>query len=226
MMKKLLLYTLPLFISTWAHSEILIFPAKGIYGLEQQCRENSEIYKANDSSIVCSFNQAVSNNVMRQQTDQMFTSTLKKNFADQVVDTISQNTKHRTYVASLEVLRASEYVVQKESTAEIFLPVTISLKLTNILTGEVIYSDSSTLSQPIQVLSTDLDTPETRLAVQEKFQSSMLTLTQQVSESLKHKLKLTEIETNVIDQWKSYLILDKGFNQGISMQDELSSNEG
>src|SRR5690606_6035830 len=59
-----------------------------------------------------------------------------------------------------------------------------------------------------------------------KFQSTLLSLTQQVTQELNSKLKISEIETQVIDQWKSYLVLDKGFNQGIAAQDELSSIDG
>ena len=129
-------------------------------------------------------------------------------------------------MASLEVLRASEYVVQKESTAEIFLPVTLSLKLTNVLSGEVIYTDSATLSQPIQVLATDIEAATTRQAVQQKFQSSLLTLTQQLTQDLQKKFKVSEVQTKVIDRWKSYMVLDKGFNQGIAKDDELSSASG
>lgn len=124
------------------------------------------------------------------------------------------------------MIRASEYVVNKDSTAEIFLPVTLSLKLTNILSGEVIYSDSATLSQPIQVLASDINAAATRQAVQQKFQSSLLTLTQQLTADLQQKFKVSEIETAVIDQWKSYLVLNKGFNHGISKDDELSSPTG
>lgn len=143
-----------------------------------------------------------------------------------MVTSISQQNKHRSYVASLEVLRASEYVVQKESTAEIFLPVTLSLKLTNVLSGEVIYTDSATLSQPIQVLSTDVEAATTRQAVQQKFQSSLLSLTQQLTQDLQKKFKVSEVQTKVIDRWKSYMVLDKGFNQGIAKDDELSSASG
>ena len=117
-----------------------------------------------------------------------------------MVSHIAQKTKNRTYMASLEVLRASEYVVNKDSTAEIFLPVTLSLKLTNILSGEVIYSDSVTLSQPIQVLSNAVDAPATKTAIKQKFQSTLLTLTQQVTQDIKSKLKVTETQSHVIDQ--------------------------
>ncbi|WP_180159447.1 hypothetical protein [Acinetobacter sp. YH12047] len=209
-----------------AQANIQVFPAKGIYGLELPCRQSADHIEANASSISCDFSKAVSNEVLRQQVARTFEQQLKQALQDQVVASISQQNKHRSYVASLEVLRASEYVVQKESTAEIFLPVTLSLKLTNVLSGEVIYTDSATLSQPIQVLANDIETAATRQAVQQKFQSSLLTLTQQLAQDLQKKFKVSEVQTKVIDRWKSYLVLDKGFNQGIAKDDELSSESG
>ena len=223
---KVFCLAIPMLVSAWANANIQIYPSKGIFGLEQGCRADSSKYEANDSSIVCDFSQAVDNDIIRKQAEQLFVQGLKQGFGDQVVDTVLQKTKNRTYIASLEVLRASEYIVKKDSTAEIFLPVTLSLKLTNILSGEVIYSDSATLSQPIQVLTTDIDSATTKAAIKQQFQSTLLTLTKQVTEELKSKLNISEIETEVFDKWKSYLILDKGFQQGIAAQDELSSLEG
>ena len=217
---------MPMLVSAWANANIQIYPSKGIFGLEQGCRTDPSKYEKNGSSIVCDFSQAIDNEIIRKQAEQFFVQGLKQSFGEQVVDTISQKTKNRTYIASLEVLRASEYMVKKDSTTEIFLPVTLSIKLTNVLSGEVIYSDSATLSQPIQVLSSDIESATTKAAIKQKFQSTLLTLTQQVTQELKSKLKVSETETQVIDQWKSYLVLDKGFKQGIAAQDELSSTEG
>ena len=223
---KALCLAMPMLVSAWANANIQIYPSKGIFGLEQPCRNDPSKYEANGSSIVCDFSQAIDNESIRKQVEQLFVQSLKQGFNEQIVDTISQKTKNRTYIASLEVLRASEYIVKKDSTAEIFLPVTLSLKLTNVLSGEVIYSDSKTLSQPIQVLATEIDSSVTKTAIKQKFQSTLLMLTQQVTQELKSKLKVSEIETQVIDQWKSYLVLDKGFKQGIAAQDELSSADG
>ncbi len=223
---KVLCLAMPMLFSTWTYADIQIYPSKGIFGLEQDCRADLNKYQANGSSIVCDFSQAIDNDVIRKQAEQLFVQGLKQNFGEQIVDTISQKTKNRTYIATLEVLRASEYIVKKDSTAEIFLPVTLSLKLTNVLSGEVIYSDSATLSQPIQVLTSEIGSAATKKAIQQKFQSTLLTLTQQVTQELKSKLKISVTETKVIDQWKSYLVLDKGFKQGIAIQDELSSAEG
>ncbi len=209
-----------------AYANIQVFPAKGIYGLEQECRKFADLIEVNAASISCDFKNAVSNEQTRAHVQQVFEAQLKQSLPNEVVSQISQQNKHRTYVASLDVIRASEYVVYKESTAEIFLPLTLSLKLTNVLTGEVIYSDSETLSQPIQVLSTEIDAPETRKAVQQKFQSSLVELSQKITQGLQQKFKVSEIQTNVIDRWKSYLILDGGYNQGISKNDELSSEQG
>ena len=223
---KALLFMMSMLSISVAQANIQIYPAQGLFGLEQPCRQNSSHIEANGSSIICDFSQAIQNESMRKQVQQVFVQGLTASFPDQIVANISQKTKHRTYVASLEVIRASEYVVNKDSTAEIFLPVTLSLKLTNILSGEVIYSDSATLSQPIKVLSTELSSAATKAEIEKKFQSTLLTLTQQVTQALKAKFKVTEIQSNVIDTWKSYLVLDKGFNQGIAKDDELSSVEG
>lgn len=212
--------------ATNTQANIQIFPAQGIFGLEQPCRQSADLIEANGSSISCDFTQAVSNDVIRHQVSQTFLSQLKQSLPDQIVDSISNQNKHHTYVASLEVLRTSQYVVNKESTAEIFLPVTVSLKMTNVLSGEVIYSDSATLSQPIQVLASDINSAVTRQAVQQKFQISLITLGQQLARDLQKNFKVSEIETKVIDRWKSYIVLDKGFKQGIAQDDELSSAQG
>ncbi|MGE8557039.1 MAG: hypothetical protein ACN6NU_01005 [Acinetobacter sp.] len=223
---KALCLAMPMLFSAWANADIQIYPSKGIFGLEQGCRADPNKYEANGTSIVCDFSQAIDNDVIRKQAEQLFVQGLKQSLGEQIVDSISQKTKHRTYVASLDVLRASEYIVKKDSTTEIFLPVTLSLKLTNVLSGEVIYSDGATLSQPIQVLSSDIQSAATKAAIKQKFQSTLLSLTQQLTQDLKTKLQVIEIDTQVIDQWKSYLVLDKGFKQGIAIQDELSSAEG
>ena len=181
---KVLCLAMPMLFSAWANANIQIYPLKGIFGLEQGCRTDPSKYEANGSSIVCDFSQAIDNDVIRKQAEQLFVQGLKQSFGEKIVDTISQKTKNRTYVASLEVLRASEYIVKKDSTAEIFLPVTLSLKLTNVLSGEVIYSDSVTLSQPIQVLTTEIDSTATKTAIRQKFQSTLLMLTQQVTQEL------------------------------------------
>jgi len=209
-----------------AQANIQIFPVQGIFGLEQPCRKSADLIEANGSSISCDFTQAVSSTAIRNQVSQTFLSQLKQSLPNQIVDSISKQNKHRTYVASLEVLRASEYVVNKESTAEIFLPVTVSLKLTNVLSGEVIYSNSATLSQPIQILASDIQSAATRQAVQQKFQSSLVTLSQQLARDLQQNFQVSEIDAIVIDRWKSYIVLDKGFKQGIAKDDELSSAQG
>lgn len=209
-----------------AYANIQIFPAKGIYGLEQECRKSVDTIEANAASISCEFKSAVSSAKVRDNVQQAFEAQLKQSLPNEVITQITQQNKHRTYVASLEVIRASEYIVYKESTAEIFLPVTLSLKLTNILTGEVIYSDSETLSQPLKVLASQVNAIETRKAIQDKYQDSLIILSQKITQGLQHKFKVSEIQTDVIDRWKSYIVLDKGFNQGIAKNDELSTEHG
>ncbi len=190
---KALLFVMSMISVSVAQANIQIYPSQGIFGLDQGCRQDPNHIEANGSPIICDFSKAIQNESTRKQAQEIFVQGLQQSFPENMVSHIAQKTKHRTYVASLEVLRASEYVVNKDSTSEIFLPVTLSLKLTNILSGEVLYSDSVTLSQPIKVLSNAVDAPATRAEIEKKFQSTLLTLVQQVTQDMKAKFMVTEI---------------------------------
>ncbi|WP_083698441.1 hypothetical protein [Alkanindiges hydrocarboniclasticus] len=211
-----------LVLTSWTHAGLNIYASKGLFGVDGDCPAAASPAKAVD----CGFIEAIDAPSFRHQLNQLFSQQLQQDFPQQVVSQIDSSNKQRTFVASLEVLRAKRYEVQKQSTTEIFLPVTLNLKLTNILTGEVLYSTSSTLNQPLQVLTTELDSPAVNTRLQTQYQRSLLSLAQQVTGKLKQELQLSEIQTEVIDQWKNYLILNKGYVQGIGRDDELSAPDG
>src|SRR5699024_2107187 len=85
---KVLCLAMPMLVSAWANASIQIYPSKGIFGLEQACRTDPSKYEANGSSIVCDFSQAIDNEVIRKQAEQLFVQGLKQNFGEQIVDTI------------------------------------------------------------------------------------------------------------------------------------------
>lgn len=212
------------FLSLSAHAELQIYLSKGLFGLDQECKKSIGDEDKN-SPISCDFIQSITPSI-RAQLQTSFEATLNQEFKNQVTQQILQTTKHKTYVASLEVLRAGEYFVEKQSTTEVFTPVTLSFKLTNILTGEVLYSESLTQTQPIKVLTAYLNSKATKQQIMQQYQANVLALSAQLVKKAKADLQLSEIKTSVIDQWKSYLILDKGLNQGIGQNDELSSTDG
>lgn len=212
------------FLSVSAYADLQIYPSKGLFGLDQECRQ-AFVHDEKNSPIACDFIQSITPDI-RSQLQTSFEGALKQEFTNHIAQQIHQNTKHKTYVASLEVLRAGEYFVEKQSTTEIFTPVTLSLKLTNILTGEVLYSESLTLTQPIKVLTADLRSSVTKQQIMQQYQASVIALSSQLVKKARNDLQLSEIKTSVLDQWKSYLILDKGLNHGIGQNDELSSAEG
>lgn len=211
-----------LVLSSWTHADLNIYASKGLFGVDTAC----PTVASTSSAVDCAFIQAIDVPSLRQQLSQYFSQQLQQDFPQQIVSQIDSSNKQRTFVASLEVLRAKRYDVPKQSTTEIFLPVTLNLKLTNILTGEVLYSTSSTLNQPLQVLTAELDSPAVTTRIQTQYQKSLLSLAQQVTSKLKPELQLSEIQTEVIDQWKNYLILNKGYVQGIGRDDELSAPDG
>lgn len=209
-----------------SYANLYIYPSKGLFGVGATC----EILQSPDAdkgtSVDCEFINAVNVPGIRQQLNQYFIQNLKQDFSEKVVEYIDNTNKQRTFIASLEVLRAKHYEVKKESTTEIFLPVTLNLKLTNIITGEVLYSTSSTLNQPIKVLTAELGSTTVNNRIRNQFQSSLLSLSKQVTDQLKKELQLSEVKTEVLDYWKNYLILDKGYAQGIGRDDELSASDG
>ena len=99
---KALCLAMPMLVSVWANANIQIYPSKGIFGLEQPCRNDPSKYEANGSSIVCDFSQAIDNESIRKQVEQLFVQSLKQGFNEQIVDTISQKTKNgeKTFAVS------------------------------------------------------------------------------------------------------------------------------
>ena len=69
---KALCLAMPMLVSAWANANIQIYPSKGIFGLEQPCRNDPSKYEANGSSIVCDFSQAIDNESIRKQVEQLF----------------------------------------------------------------------------------------------------------------------------------------------------------
>lgn len=213
-------------LSTAAHAELKLYAAKTIMGLDQGCQQPDKVLTVTTPAIACDFVQAVSNPALIQQATDIFQRQLQQDFAGMLVTQIDNDNKSRTFIASLEVIRAKRYGVNKGSTAELFLPVTMSLKLTNMLTGELIYSKSATYNQPLKVLTSDLISAESQQQIDKSYQTALLTLTGQLSSQLRHDFRFDQITANVTDFWKSYVLLDKGFDQGIGKDDELSANDG
>ncbi len=220
-----------------AHASLLIYPSTAVLGLSDSCLQRASAELSADAAettavsvtgavIDCDFMDAMQQAGFLNQIQQAFIAKIKQDFPSAYTDQVNAANKGRTFILSLEVVRASRYVVKKESTAEVFLPVTVALKLTNILTGEVIYAQNLTQIKPIKLLVSDLQASTTQAQVMVEYRTLFKALMSGLLVQLKSELNLAQIEVPVVTQWKSYLILAKGTEQNIGVGDELSASDG
>jgi hypothetical protein len=73
-----------------------------------------------------------------------FDTAFRKEFGALAAENVTDVNKHEVLVASLHLIRASQYVVPKLGNDEVHMPLTLSIVITNPSTGEVIYSFTST----------------------------------------------------------------------------------
>lgn len=206
--------------SSCAHA-FYLYPAKSVFGLDEPCLQQDAT-----SVIDCSFKEAVTPEDYRARLRQVLQDRIKTNFPQYITDGISNKTKNQTWVVSVDVIRAARYTVNKGSTAEVFLPLTLSLKFTNILTGEVLFSTSQTQIQPVSLLTANLEQDESKELIRQKYRELLLDNLQALIDKAGQHFQPTQISTRLQKIWKGYLILDKGLDAGIGANDELAHSSG
>lgn len=198
-----------------------LYPARSVLGLDDACREQDK-----SSAIDCLFSEAVKSPEYREELRVLLLAQEKSAFPALIVDNITVKTRNQTWVVSTEVVRASRYTVNKGSTVDVFLPITVSLKITNILSGEVLFSRSHTEIQPTSFIAADIDNDITKEAIRKQYKTLLKTSLESVIQQASQSFKPAQIGTKVQKAWKGYLILDKGLDAGIGNSDELVQSDG
>lgn len=198
-----------------------VYPARSVLGLDDSCRQQDK-----SSAIDCLFSEAVVAPEYREELRALLLTQVKAAFPNYITDNITAKTRNQTWVVSTEVVRASRYTVAKGSTVDIFLPITVSLKITNILSGEVLFSRSHTEIQPTSFLAADLEEDQTKEAIRQQYQKLLKSSLESVIQQAGKSFQPTQIATKVQKVWKGYLILDKGLDAGIGNNDELVQTDG
>lgn len=212
---------LALLLSPSLSQAFYLYPARSVFGLDDACRQQEK-----NSAIDCLFTEAVSAPEYREQLRALLLSSVQSAFPRYVSDNISAKTRNQTWVVSAEVVRASRYMVNKGATTDIFLPLTVSLKFTNILSGEVLFSRSHTEIQPASFLAADLESDATKEVLRKHYQELLKTSLENVIKEASQHFQPAQITTTVQKVWKGYVILDKGLDAGIGNNDELVQGDG
>ena len=128
-----------------------IYPVKNVFGLETATLEKAPAF----SNWVNSQG-GTGADILGKEFDAEF----RKEFGQLALDDITDVNRHEVLVASLHILRVSQYVVPKISFNEVFMPVTLSIIITNPSTGEAIYSFTKTSYATTRVVNLNANDKE------------------------------------------------------------------
>jgi hypothetical protein len=208
-----ILSTLLLIITILAPSAILaapaVYPVKGVFGFDAPALPDKA--------------PAFAQWVASQGSDKLekeFDTKFRKQFGGLAADDVTDINKHEVLVASLHLVRASQYVVPKMAFYEVHMPITLSIVITNPSTGEAIYSFTKTSYAATRVASLNANPQEQQQLIKDTAKN-YITLTESLIKDAKAGYNPQKIEIAVVDTWKSLYILDKGSKFGIARDDSI-----
>ena len=143
----------------------------------------------------------------------------------EAVQIIDDSNKRRTFAVSLQVVRASKYLVKKpDGTVDVYLPITGSIYFTNIMTGEVLFTSTITEIKIASLVSdaATAGSEKIKTLFRQNFEEVVSTL---VADARK-KFHPNTIGATVRNEWKDLVILDSGSEQGINRDDTMVSQKG
>lgn len=136
--------------------------------------------------------------------------------------TIDSKNRLRTLALSVQVTRASRYQIDKsDGTTDIYLPITLSLYFSNPMTGEVLQSFSQT-RYDVLTASRSLGQPAIEASVANAYRNGFTTLLDTVLAAAARQFNPYVVETRVVDTWRGFTILDKGYRAGIGKGDVMN----
>ncbi|KJK20741.1 hypothetical protein UB46_30985 [Burkholderiaceae bacterium 16] len=131
----------------------------------------------------------------------------------------------RTLALSVQVTRVSRYRIDKsDGTADIYLPITLSVYFSNPMTGEVLQSFSQTRYDVLTVTRAQ-GAPAIDSKVAAAYRSGFAALLDSTLTAAARQFNPYVVETRVADTWRGFVILDKGYQAGIGKGDVMNDGE-
>lgn len=153
----------------------------------------------------------------------LFLDTFNRIFSDSVTNDMENKDRFNTFIAFLNIARASQYEINKtENIVDLYLPITMSINFVNVVTGELIYSYAYTYYSNYNTTIKSLS----NVKIIELYRESYKSLLEKILEKAKTDFHPLTINANVKKKWKDYYILDKGKDGGIDKGDTLTDRYG
>lgn len=141
------------------------------------------------------------------------------------VSVITAANKRRTFAVSMQVARASKYVVEKpDGTSDVYLPITGSIYFTNVMTGEVLFTFTRTEITQVTLRRDATATGSSQ--IQSYFRQNFDELVTSLVKTARSQFHPKSITAIVRGEWKGLAVLDGGRDQGLSRDDTLSDPDG
>lgn len=157
----------------------------------------------------------------------VFREAMRQGFGGSLTDTITPQNKYRTYAASLQVVRADQYAVNRpDGNVDIYLPLTLNLYFTNILTGEVLYSKSATSYGYLTETQEQYAAGASRERIAASYSQGAATLVRKLVNDAAGQFNPLAVEALILRQWEGFTIIDKGMDAGIGLGVELLTPQG
>lgn len=129
-----------------------VYPVKRVFGFRQNALAGAPAFQ----KWVAARSAAGEMREARSILSKEFEAEFKKAFGPLAADNITDKNKHEVLVASLHLLRASEYTVPKIAFSEVAMPITLCIIITNPATGEALYSFTKTSYATTRVVKTNV----------------------------------------------------------------------
>ena len=191
-----------------------IYPVKSVFGFEAAALPEK-------APAFSKWVNSQSTAILEKEFDAEF----RKEFGHLAADNITDVNKHEVLVASLHLVRASQYVVPKIGFYEVHMPITLSIVITNPSTGEAIYSFTKTSYAATRVLNLKTNDQEQEKIISDASANYLSLVTTLIKEA-KAGYDPAKIEMSIIDTWKGLYILDKGSKLGIVKDESIVDASG
>jgi len=196
--------------SALAGADARVFPVGGVFWNENNTAINLRFLRAQDAAGLA------------QQVE----SALNAAFAGRT-GPLNKQTAGNTFAVSLHLTRMASYAAQKaDRNIELRTPVTGSIYFTNVVTGEILFTATST-NAAVGVLAPQALEGSARQAEEDKlYTASLSALIAQLCKQAAADFQPRAVEATVAGSSNGLLLLSAGYKQGIQSGDSLEDEHG
>lgn len=220
-MEKVFLFVIILFnlvcFNAFAQDSFQVYPLKALF-LSDKASENKLFLKSLSSNGL-----GDDRTFAIDQFVESFRSTIPNS-----AKSIDDKNKYSTFVAYLQIPRVSKYTINKSpKLVDFYLPITMSLNFSNMVTGESLYSYSYTYYSKYETTrDSDKNAQETEETIVELYKNTFKDLLRKIMSNAKENFHPFSLQAKIRKIWNDNYVLDKGIEKGIVKGDTIVDQYG